>query len=411
MADEIQPDSSKEETNISKLKMEGTGIKISFSLRNEVVKLAEAIEKLLSRQVNLDQISYEPKGDSSEEFDFFVTCGNTGRLQEALDDLYKSFENFKIISIPDFHTCAKDLHKVKPKTIRRKEGLENIPSCFTDEEYQKRKSEVIGKSGNYIYGEKIPEVEYTDQEIEIWGYVYTELKELHKQHACERFNRNFERLKNECGYSSDKIPQLEDVSKFLHSCTGFRLIPAPGFISQKDFLAALAFRTFYATQYIRHHSKKKCTPEPDVCHELLGHVPLLADEEFAQFVQHIGLASLGAPPEQIKKLFRLQWFTVEVGLWKEGKDTKVYGAALLSSCEELEHCLKDETKRSTFDPEKACETTPEPSKNQHCYFVANSFESLKEQMSTFAKTNPRPFDVSYVKSTESVEVIRVIPKH
>jgi phenylalanine-4-hydroxylase len=155
-----------------------------------------------------------------------------------------------------------------------------------------------------------------------------------------------------------------------------------GLLSSRDFLNGLAFRVFHSTQYIRHHSKPLYTPEPDICHELLGHVPLYADPEFADFSQvlhprlsqEIGLASIGASDDDIQKLSTLYWFTVEFGLCQQGDEVKAFGAGLLSSFGELEYALGPEPERRPFDAAKVAATAYPITSYQPVYYVAPSFK-------------------------------------
>ncbi|KAH7714635.1 TPH-1 protein, partial [Aphelenchoides avenae] len=257
-------------------------------------------------------------------------------------------------SIYDLDICSK-------RVIMYGSGLDADHPGFKDEEYRKRRMMFADIALNYKQGQPIPRIEYTEREKKTWGTIYRRLRELHKQYACQEFLDNFEFLERHCGYSEHNVPQLEDVCQFLKSKTGFRVRPVAGYLSARDFLAGLAFRVFNCTQYVRHHADPFYTPEPDTVHELMGHMALFADPDFAQFSQEIGLASLGASEEDLSKLATLYFFSIEFGLcsvgnvcnnqakengFHDGKENKppkgnkdkfkVYGAGLLSSAGELQ---------------------------------------------------------------------------
>ncbi|KAI1307959.1 Tyrosine 3-monooxygenase [Halotydeus destructor] len=282
---------------------------------------------------------------------------------------------------------------------------------FTDPIYRKRRQQIAQIAFDYRHGQPVPRVEYIKQDIETWGCVYEQLTNLFESMACQEHVKVFKLLEKECNYAKDNIPQIEDVSNFLKKRTGFTVRPAAGLLTARDFLASLAYRVFQCTQYVRHHSSPHHSPEPDCIHELIGHIPMLADPLFAQFTQEIGLASLGAPDEDIEKFATLYWFTVEFGLCKQNGQVRAYGAGLLSSFGELQHSLSSKPERRPFCPEKAAVQPYQDVDYQSVYFVAESLEGAREQFRSYVASNlRRKFEVHYDAHSQSVHVIDDIGK-
>jgi len=277
---------------------------------------------------------------------------------------------------------------------------------WSDMEYRKRRMEIAEISFNYRYGDPIPRVKYTQAEVETWRAVYKKVYELLPGRACTTHRRVLERMIKECGFNENIVPQMEDISQFLKKTSGFTLRPAAGLVTARDFLASLAFRVFQCTQYMRHSSSPHHSPEPDVIHELLGHTPMFADPEFAQFSQEIGLASLGAKDEDIEKLATLYWFTVEFGLCRENGKVRAYGAGLLSSYGELLHSLSDKPEYREFEPSSAAVQEYDDQAYQDIYYVAESFSDAMEKFRRWVAQNlTRPVEMRYNPYTQTIEVI------
>ncbi|BHF69060.1 hypothetical protein SprV_0301210100 [Sparganum proliferum] len=276
---------------------------------------------------------------------------------------------------------------------------------FHDEQYRKRRNAFAEIAYKYKHGDLIPRIEYTTTEKKTWSVIYRELTKLYERYACREFLENLPLLQKE-----DELPQLEDVSKFLKWRSGFTVRPVAGYISARDFLSGLAFRVFFCTQYIRHPSDPFYTPEPDCVHELMGHMPLLADPSFARFSQELGLASLGASDDEVKRLASVYFFTVEFGLCHQDGELRAYGAGLLSSIGELKHALSDASVKKPFVPEEVIKAECLVTTFQNAYFVTSSFEEAKDKMRHFTQGIRRPFAVNYNPYTECVEVMDNLAK-
>lgn len=386
---------------------------------DEVGALARALKMFEKHKINLLHIESRSSARFPNQYEFMVECAPGGNLSAAIETLRQHCSYFSIISrnhkdnrgtVPWFPRRIRDLDKFANQILSYGSELDADHPGFTDPVYRARRKYFADIAYNYKHGEPLPRVDYTEEETNTWGTVFKELTRLYPKYACREHNHVFPLLIENCGYREDNIPQLEDVSNFLKDSTGFTLRPVAGLLSSRDFLAGLAFRVFHSTQYIRHPSCPLYTPEPDVCHELLGHVPLFADPAFAQFSQEIGLASLGAPDDYIEKLATCYWFTVEFGLCSQDGQLKAYGAGLLSSFGELQYCLSGKPQLKSFDPLVTCQQKYPITEYQPLYFVAESFEDAKEKMIKYAQTIPRPFGVRYNPYTQSVDILDSKPQ-
>jgi len=411
-----KPDMSHMEVEPSTMEggKEGKSVSIIFSLNEAVGALAESLKIFKRHQVNLLHIESR-SSIKVPGYEFMVEVDAlSGDVEGALENIKRESSYFQIITsdykdnaeaVPWFPRKIQELDKFANQILSYGAELDSDHPGFTDAVYRARRKEFADIAFFYKHGTPIPKVNYTEQEKGVWKVVYNNLKRLYKTHACYEHNHVFPLLEENCGYSEDEIPQLQTVSDFLKSVTGFQLRPVAGLLSSRDFLAGLAFRVFHSTQYIRHHSRPNYTPEPDVCHELLGHVPLFADPAFAQFSQEIGLASLGASDDYIEKLATCYWFTVEFGITRQNGELKAYGAGLLSSFGELEWCLSGKPELKSFEPEKTGLQKYPITEHQPVYFVTESFESAKQKMIDFASTIPRPFGVRYDPYTQTIQLL------
>ncbi len=189
------------------------------------------------------------------------------------------------------------------------------------------------------------------------------------------------------GLSGERIPRLSEVSAFLEPLTGWRSRPVPGYLPAHTFFACLARRQFPTTIVIRPPDALGYLPEPDIFHDVFGHVPLHADPVFADFLEAYGRAGLAATDAgNTEQMARLFWFTVEFGLIQERGELRLYGSGLISSPSESRHALSsDEVDRRPFDLEEVCETAFEIDHYQPRLFVLEDFAQLRDAMLEYVK--------------------------
>jgi phenylalanine-4-hydroxylase len=227
---------------------------------------------------------------------------------------------------------------------------------------------------------------YTAENQETWRVLYDRQMAYLANNASEVYLSGARSI----NLVRDHIPYLEgpqSVNTFLMPLTGWQSKAVPGYLPAKAFFACLARREFPTTIVIRSRESIDYLPEPDIFHDIFGHVPLHADPTFADFLQTYGKAAVSTDdPHHTERLSRLFWFTVEFGLIREGGRNRLYGSGLISSPGESAHALDSkDVDRRPFDLETVCNTSFEIDHYQPILYVLESFDQLRDAMNTYAQ--------------------------
>lgn len=248
-----------------------------------------------------------------------------------------------------------------------------------DEEYIQRRKDLFAVCRKHRL-ERLgpPLVEYTPEETRIWREVSPKLDELHVKYASEIYLK----AKRDLAITTDVIPQLRHLSERVQRETNVHLVPAEGALPYRTFYEYIADRGFPVTQFIRHGSHPEFTPEPDMIHDCLGHVPPLMNRDYAELLTLIGKAASATDRgDYVLALKRFSWFSIEFGLMEEAGETKVFGAGILSSTGEIPNSLfSNDVTRRPFVTDVVIATDYDPSRMQDQLFVAPSFPFLRREL-------------------------------
>lgn len=221
-----------------------------------------------------------------------------------------------------------------------------------------------------------PWANYTATDHAVWRTLFERQRALLVGRACETFLQ----AQDAMGMGAEAIPRFDDLSEQLRRVTGWELVGVEGLLPELDFFQHLAARRFPVTWWIRRPEQIDYIAEPDLFHDLFGHVPLLLNPVFADYMQAYGAGGVrahGLGSEALANLTRLYWYTVEFGLIREHGELRIYGAGILSSAGESHHCLESSApNRIGFDLSRLMRTRYRIDSYQKTYFVIDDFEQL-----------------------------------
>ncbi len=219
---------------------------------------------------------------------------------------------------------------------------------------------------------------YTYQDQKIWQLLYDRQID-NMQFACKEYKDGVRKI----GFVRNEIPHFTKMNKNLSECTGWQVRVVPGWIPENVFFEMLFNRQFPSSTWLRDFDHIDYLEEPDMFHDIFGHVPLLTNQHFVDFLfelSKIGLQRLDNP-EALEIISRIYWFTVEFGLIKENGQRRIYGAGILSSPGETKYAMSEKPEIKPFSISEIAHTPFRKDVFQDRYFEIESFEQLYHSVS------------------------------
>jgi phenylalanine-4-hydroxylase len=225
-------------------------------------------------------------------------------------------------------------------------------------------------AADYTVDQKLAHYSATD--VRVWGELVERQTAIIKRYACDEFLRGVEAMR-----ASHQIPNLEQASELISRQTGWRLVAVPGFIPDDAFFRHLAARRFPVSVWVRKPEEMDYLVEPDLFHDFFGHVPMLLDPVFADYLAAYGAKGMAATGSGLTRLGRLYWYMVEFGLIDTAAGLKAYGAGMLSSKAETVYSVTSpQPHRVWFDLRRVMRTDYRIDDFQKTYFVLPDFATL-----------------------------------
>lgn len=215
---------------------------------------------------------------------------------------------------------------------------------------------------------------YTAEDFSVWKTLYNRQMDI----LSHEVSKEFIMALDDIHFADEKIPDFIEVNERLKNTTGWKIEVVPNLCPEQKFFECLAEQTFTSTCWLRTMDQLDYLEEPDMFHDVFGHMPLLTNTNYANFFTDFGRIALKYidNPIAIQLLSRVYWYTIEFGLIEEENSVKIYGAGIISSNGETKHAIEKNTTKINFDIETLLNTPYRTDVIQDKYFVIKSFEHL-----------------------------------